>query len=284
MRSPADPTPRDRRPLGAGTRARRSSAMGGRIVAVVGLAAGLLLAASVVRATVQDSPTPAPERAAPPSAEDVVRAVAALEKDPDLSGTRTVKALRWKKSARAAEPLAERRAWLREFSRWIDQSARLLVWVAAGIGALMLAVYLARLERRDLTDNDEFEAPSHVGSLDIRPESLPAEIGAAARALWDAGRTRPALALLYRGLLSRLAHRHRLPIKDSTTEGGCLVLTAAELSPPAHEYAERLVRAWQLAVYGHEPLPTPAFHALCDEFGRRVEGVTGPESTGGAHG
>ena len=50
-------------------------------------------------------------------------------------------------------------------------------------------------------------------------------------ALWDRGDHRAALALLYRGLLSRLVHVHRVPIRDSSTEGDCLALAARCLTP-----------------------------------------------------
>ena len=83
-----------------------------------------------------------------------------------------------------------------------------------------------RASARAPRGDDAFVAPTHVRDLDIRPESLPDDIGAAARALWDRGEHRAALALLYRGLLSRLAHVHRLPIRDSSTEGDCLALAA----------------------------------------------------------
>ena len=103
--------------------------------------------------------------------------------------------------------------------------------------------------------------------LDIRPESLPEDIGAAARALWDRGEHRAALALLYRGLLSRLAHVHRIPIRDSSTEGDCLALAASHLPQRSREYASRLVRVWQRFVYGGQHTEAATVHALCDDFG-----------------
>ena len=83
--------------------------------------------------------------------------------------------------------------------------------------------------------------------------------------------TRAALALLYRGLLSRLAHVHRVPIRDSSTEGDCLALAAARLPPPTHEYAARLVHVWQRSVYGHEPAADSVVHRLCGEFGPTLD-------------
>ena len=55
-------------------------------------------------------------------------------------------------------------------------------------------------------------AVSHVRDLDVRPESLPDDVGAAAWALWQAGKVPAALSLLYRGALSRLIHRFEVPI------------------------------------------------------------------------
>ena len=115
-------------------------------------------------------------------------------------------------------------------------------------------------------------APSFVRDLDIRPESLPADIGAAARQLWDSGEHRPALALLYRGLLSRLVHVHMVPIKDSSTEGDCLALANRHLKDEERKvYVASLVRLWQRAVDGGEDDPTESVHALCDGFARSLD-------------
>lgn len=223
-----------------------------------------------------------------PTASDIAAGVAVLLKDPDLSGERIIKTLRWKDRRTPQRP--ELPAWLRwigGLGRWVDQSARYVVWVAVGLGALTLSVYLARLwnTRTTTTSGDAFVAPTHVGDLDIRPEALPSDIGAAARSLWDRGEHRPALALLYRGLLSRLVHVHRLPIRDSTTEGDCLQLTAERVPGPRHDYATRLVRVWQHAVYGHMPATASIVHRLCEEFAasmnRRPEGVLTSDAQGG---
>src|SRR6185295_7845985 len=118
------------------------------------------------------------------------------------------------------------------------------------------ALVRARNRRRGGTAAIVFNPPTHVRDLDIRPETLPPDIGAAARALWDAGDRRAALALLYRGLLSRLIHVHRLPIRDSSTEGDCLELAARHLTDTRRQYAAALIRAWQRFVYGGEEIQT----------------------------
>jgi hypothetical protein len=105
-----------------------------------------------------------------------------------------------------------------------------------------------------------------VQDLDIRPESLPDNIGAAARTLWDSGEHRAALSLLYRGVLSRLVHVHNIPIRDSSTEGDCLRLTATRLREEQRNYVALLIQIWQHAVYGGQQPETASLHTLCDGF------------------
>jgi hypothetical protein len=127
--------------------------------------------------------------------------------------------------------------------------------------------------------------PTHVRDLDIRPESLPVDIGAAARTLWSRGEHRAALALLYRGLLSRLAHVHQVPVKDSSTEGDCLALAVTHLTIDRSEYTSRLIRVWQRAVYGGVNAETSAVYALCDGFAPALDPApdagTAPGGTAG---
>ena len=205
----------------------------------------------------------------------ITRALDAVRADPQLSAEKTMKTLRWRDRRQPAR--AERigwLAWIAGLFAWLGQSGRYLVWVSAAILAVLAARYVletatrARLAR---AEDEPLTAPTHVRDLDIRPASLPPDIGAAARALWDGGQQRAALALLYRGLLSRLAHVHSVPIRDSTTEGDCLALAAAHLATPRHDYVSRLVRLWQHAVYGHEDVSAVAVHDLCDGFATALD-------------
>ena len=118
---------------------------------------------------------------------------------------------------------------------------------------------------------EPFVAPSYVRDLDIRPESLPGDIGIAARALWDRGEHRAALALLYRGMLSRFAHVHSIPIRDSSTEGDCLALAATHLTQGRREYASSLVLVWQQFVYGGQNTQAATVYVLCDGFGSALD-------------
>lgn len=207
-----------------------------------------------------------------PDAPSIARAIEQVKADPNLATERKIRMLQWREPARQAR-LPGWLRWMLGLVEWLAQSARALVWVAAAVLAGFLAVFIIRIvrARADARAGGRLDTPTHVQDLDIRPESLPADIGATARALWDRGERRAALALLYRGLLSRLAHVHAVPIRDSTTEGACLTLAAAHLTEDRHEYVSRLVRVWQRSVYGGQETDTTAIYALCTGFGPALD-------------
>lgn len=207
---------------------------------------------------------------------EVTTAIDELRKDPNLARERTIRMLKWVKS-REDEQKKRDLSWLKwigEMFAWLTENGRFLFWGVLAVLAGLLLVYLWRLVRNwSLPQkSDRIAAPSFVRDLDIRPESLPADIGSAARQLWDSGEHRAALALLYRGLLSRLVHVHQVPIKDSSTEGDCLALANRHLKDEERKaYVASLVKLWQRAVYGGENVPTESVHALCDGFARALD-------------
>ena len=238
----------------------------------VAIAAVLTAALSVGAAAVQQE-FARPKGPRPGQAE-ITRALETVKADPNLATERTIKTLRWKRAS-SAEPWSPPGwlKWIVGLFRWLDQSARLLVWGAAVALAVLLVVYIVRMVRRHGVPRREqrFVAPTHVRDLDIRPESLPDNIGIAARGLWDRGEHRAALALLYRGMLSRLAHVHRVPIRDSSTEGDCLTLAASHLTQEGREYASRLVRVWQRFVYAGQDTQPATVYVLCDDFASALD-------------
>lgn len=210
-------------------------------------------------------PGPAPTREAVQAARDQVR------KDPNLGGTRQEQTLRfkdmkdWKSTPDKREPSPP---WLVGLVRWIADAGRLVVWA---LGAVVVAFFLVGLRhwirvRGDMVQAKTLRLPSHVRELDIRPESLPEQIGAAARDCWLRGEHHAALSLLYRGALSRLVHDHAVPIRAASTEGECVQLARRGLSQPQGDFFARLVGAWQLAVYGARMPDAASVLGLCDDF------------------
>ncbi len=201
----------------------------------------------------------------------VEAAASAVRADPDLGGTHTIRTWHFKSSDEAPKPVAAD-PWVMEFARWLAESGRVLVWLA-GAAALAVVVVIARrwiAVRGDLALRTAARLPSHVRELDIRPESLPDDLGSAVRAAWLAGRHRAALSLLYRGTLSRLVHSLSVPIGDASTEGDCVRLARDALPGDRSEFVRRIVVAWQLAVYGNRPVETGTVLAICDDFDRML--------------
>jgi len=234
--------------------------------------AALLAAAPVALIAQPDAPfIPAGEE---PARAEVRKALDKVANDPNLAAERTVSMLRWKE----AEPVTDEpwwwtwanaaARWFRGLFMWVAESGRLIIYVLGALGVGLVAYYLVRLVRtRGLPRlPTQFAAPSHVRDLDIRPESLPADVGAEALVLWKRGEQRAALALLYRGTLSRLVHTHGVPIRASSTEGECLALARPRLAETGARYTSRLVETWAAAVYGGLEPQAGTVEALCGEF------------------
>jgi hypothetical protein len=231
------------------------------------LLAGVAIVALLMTAPVRVTAIQ-PDAATRPTPAEIERAITIVKADPNLATERTIKTLRWTGSTPKRPGVPSWLNWIVGLFRWIDQSARVLVWSAVLILVGLLVVYIVRVVRTGTLPHaaQAFVAPTHVRDLDIRPESLPDDIGAAARALWDAGEHRAALALLYRGLLSRLAYVHGIPIHDSSTEGDCLALAATHLAQRPRDYAALLIVVWQRSVYGREDVRAAIVYGLCRDF------------------
>ena len=222
----------------------------------------------------------AAESTAQPTDAQVNAALAKIKEDPNLGVTRKRHRLKWKtkEAQQATNPRGgEWLQWLADAISWFGTTARLLLWVIGILAAGLLGLFIKRfLEVRGVGPSAlRVVTPTHVRDLDIRPESLPEDIGASALAMWERGERRPALALLYRGSLSRLAHVHGVPIRDSSTEGDCLQLASAHLQAAPSAYVTRLIRAWQRAVYGSADPTEEAMRALCTEFADALDKPAG---------
>ena len=217
---------------------------------------------------------------AAPTPKEIDRAIEAVKADPNLATMKTVRRLVWdskdeKKPTETRKPSGWPKwlRWIGDFFGWLAETSRMLFWLLIAALAAFLVVFLLRLVRSRVQRGQvrRFVAPTHVQDMDIRPESLPDDVGAAARQLWDRGDTRAALALLYRGLLSRLAHVYEVPIRDSSTEGDCLLLAGRVLEAHRTEYATRLVRTWQRAIYGGLSIEDAVVYELCDSFDQHLD-------------
>lgn len=206
----------------------------------------------------------------PVAASQVQAAASAVAADPLLGGQDKIRYLRFKdgdtrkKDERTEPKISE---WWVELIRNLGTGLRIAMWL---IGAALFVWVLLRLREwlklRGGAPVVAPVAPTHVGSLDIRPESLPESIGASARDLWQRGQARSALSLLYRGALSRLVHVHAVPIRAASTESDCLSLSEPRLAPSAHRFLSQLVAGWQTVAYAGRDLDPLDFEQLCNGF------------------
>ncbi len=211
--------------------------------------------------------------AEPPAPQQVRDATEAVYNDPDLHGLKADRELRFKNRDQPEEQdKAVDPRWLRDFTRWFSEAGRWLVWLGMAVLAALLIVTLRRwiAVRGDAAAGRALTLPSHVHDLDIRPESLPDDLPAAVRALWQRGESRAALSLLYRGALSRLVHDHAVPVRAASTEGECAALASRHLDAERGAFVSRLIGLWQLAVYGARLPDGSDVLAVCDEFNTRL--------------
>jgi len=239
----------------------------------VRLVEGLLLALLLCVARVQ-AQTPA----APPMSASAVRAAAiAVADDPLLPGKEKIKSLRFKEDDDKSKPgKADDPGWWLNLMGNLSGGLRVAIWL---LGAGLLIWVLLQLRDWLRTGGDGRTlaalAPTHVGTLDIRPESLPADIGAAARELLARGEQRAALSLLYRGALSRLVHGHGVPIRAASTERECLALAAPRLAPASHAFLAELVAGWQAVAYARRELSADSLEQLCAGFDAQLPVAAG---------
>jgi len=160
-----------------------------------------------------------------------------------------------------------------EFGEFFEDLAELLatltrasLWFLLGLAVLLLIVYRDRwlgLITGRRRRQPGYRPPDTLFGLDLRADSLPEDIAAAARTLWQAGRHREAMSLLYRGALAALVHREGLALHDSHTEGDILALARQAISAPRHQYLAELTGVWQLIAYAHrEPESTQSQRLL----------------------
>jgi hypothetical protein len=234
---------------------------------------GIVLAASIAAAAFPFAALPAPSESgdAEPSGwyiprDDVRTAAARLRADPNLAGEEKVRQLRWTGSKRPAKSAASA-PWGVGLFEFLSQSSSVLLWALGAVAAAVAIVWSARALTAPIR-MEEIALPvvSRLRDMDLNPASLPADVGAAALALFEAGRNREALSLLYRAALSRAVFRHGVVIHESYTELEVIRAVNATLDPPRAAYIAELVTTWQRGVFGGEAVLHEKAARLCRTF------------------
>ncbi|NSL57026.1 DUF4129 domain-containing protein [Uliginosibacterium aquaticum] len=165
---------------------------------------------------------------------------------------------------------------LESFFEWIGKAMAMLGRIGSWLlilAALGLLLYLASRFGWLRNSGDAKAPPAELAGFDIRPQSLPDDLASAAHALLAAGDARGALSLLFRGSLSRLAHREQVAFARGDTEGDCLDRTRQQASARA-PYLARLLGCWQRLAYAHQVIPPAEIEALCQDWRKHFEEVS----------
>jgi hypothetical protein len=121
------------------------------------------------------------------------------------------------------------------------------------------------------------EKPVTLFGMDVRKESLPADVNAAALALLQSGDKRAALALLYRASLAHLIYTG-VEIEDGFTELECLHAMKTDLQARSKtsedeiyaasriQYFSELTMVWRRLAYGHFFPDEPRSQQLCSNW------------------
>ena len=159
---------------------------------------------------------------------------------------------------------------------WLAAIGQVLYYViiAGAIAWLVWLIYVNRhlFQRTAAQKTIERKGPRTIMGMDVTPESLPADIVAAARACWASGDARGALSLLYRGSLSWLVHHDKLPVQEGDTEGDCVRYTRKATEPVRREYFAELTGQWVLVAYGERPPAAPEMERLLATWPFRAQG------------
>jgi len=198
--------------------------------------------------------------------------VYAQEKDPKQEIAKVLEAKefgyykdvkRWQ-SRETPEPSSTRKGWdldwLRAVGYALAKAGEVLLWLGAG-ALLAYALWWASrmLPGFRGPPPEPYRAPAALFGMDLAPEKLPADVGAAAAALAREGKLREALGLLYRGALSELVHKRGVQLLASHTEGEAVRLARIP-------YFGALVDAWQQCAYARRLPQTDDVVRLANDY------------------
>lgn len=230
--------------------------------------AGVLLA--VCLAGVSLSPLDAwAESTAAPAESREKQAINTVLADPVFGHQTKEMEWQWRKNDEE-KPVASPPGWLSKLRAMLEFASQVMSGLAWIVAVLLLAffIYLLVVYRERWLPRDARRAvpPDFLFGLDVRPESLPADLIGAARAALAAGQVEAALSLLYRGALVALIQRTQVEFRVGDTEDNCRQRIVGHVEAPAGRYFGELLEAWRATAYAHQPPTLSTLEALCNAW------------------
>jgi hypothetical protein len=199
---------------------------------------------------------------------EIKRRLATVLDDPVFGRKET----QWRWVYRQKADDSESPAWWRALMKWLERFSedaarvvRVLVWIS-GATLLAVAIYLiVRHRERWWRQRSRHQPPEMLFGLDVRRESLPEDVRAAASELLARDPV-AALSLLYRGALSALIHTGGVEFRPGDTERECWQRARSAMSDVGLGYFRRLLDAWLWAAYGRRLPPQRELDHLCEAW------------------
>jgi hypothetical protein len=168
--------------------------------------------------------------------------------------------------------------WLASVAEFIAASARVIAWIGGGSLVLFLVYLIARhIGVNGWQRGNGSDFPDILFGLDVRPESLPENVPAAAQRLLAAGDVRGAVSLMYRGALVSLIQDGRIDIARGDTELECVARVrsiyrgnhsdaGANPENAKANYFAIMVSIWQRVAYAKKSVAAAEVTPLIDQW------------------
>ena len=258
--------------------ARPSARMGGGVASLIpalALASLIGFAAWPFEASAENDGTkPPPEKVVRVEGEARRQALAVLA-EPDFG--RMEERTKWRRKNlpekdEETETEMSGRSWLKNladrFFYGLAEVVRVLLYGLIILALAAFAVFLYRYRGRFWPDAPPQKGtrPATLFGLDLRPETFPDDIAAAALTEAEAGHWIRALSLLYRGALVTLIERDRVVFRTGDTEDLCLARVNGHIEGDTLTTFAALLADWKAAAYAGK-LPTLArMRVLCADW------------------
>jgi len=169
-------------------------------------------------------------------------------------------------------------AWVSDLIKFFSLIIEITLWLIP----VVVLVYLYRYREYWMnliqgikTGAQQPDIPETLFGLDIREESLPDDIEAAALKLWQQQKARQAVSLLYRGSLSAMFKKYQFKLPPGATEDDCirqLEYSSFTEDRQNHEnrleYFRKLTQVWVAVAYAHRVPDETVFRQICEGWNR----------------
>ena len=164
---------------------------------------------------------------------------------------------RWSRDAKETEEEEEAQedrpdgSWIDAFFQVIAVIVEFWLWIVVALVVVIL--FLTRRHWLGAVSPSR-SRPKQRASIRVAGELIeaadfPDDYAAVALGLWQEGRAREALSLLFRGRLLDAAQRFDLALPDSATEGMCVTAVAKQADASFSQHFASLTRAWVACAY-----------------------------------